>query len=51
MPQMAPMNWLMLFLYFTILFLLFNSINYFSFSYTPQSYKLNLKNKLINWKW
>nr|ALO70256.1 ATP synthase F0 subunit 8 [Aleochara sp. 1 EF-2015] len=51
MPQMAPMNWLMLFLVFTLTFLLFNSMNFYSFFYTPK--KLNkIKNiKLMNWKW
>nr|ARH55016.1 ATP synthase F0 subunit 8 [Geodromicus suturalis] len=51
MPQMAPMNWLMLFMMFSMIFLLFNSLNYFSFNY---KFKLNTKNKnfsKINWKW
>nr|ARH54606.1 ATP synthase F0 subunit 8 [Pyrrhidium sanguineum]QVM79208.1 ATP synthase F0 subunit 8 [Pyrrhidium sanguineum] len=49
MPQMAPMNWLTLELFFTFMFLLFNMINYFSFSYSPAS---SLKSKLqINIKW
>nr|ALO70763.1 ATP synthase F0 subunit 8 [Neophonus bruchi] len=51
MPQMAPMNWLMLFFMFTLIFLLLNSINYFSYKYN-----INLKNKnfyknMILWKW
>nr|WGL40334.1 ATP synthase F0 subunit 8 [Tomicus piniperda] len=52
MPQMAPMNWLILFTLFTFLFILTMIINYFSFYYSP-SYKI-LKNSMINkinWKW
>nr|AOY39217.1 ATP synthase F0 subunit 8 [Helophorus sp. BMNH 724835] len=51
MPQMAPMNWLILFILFTMIFLLFNSMNYFSFSYPIKSYKLVKKTININWKW
>nr|AXS66341.1 ATP synthase F0 subunit 8 [Staphylinoidea sp. 6 KM-2017] len=51
MPQMAPMNWLILFIYFTLIFLLFNSMNYFSFIY-PQKNSFKKKIKLnLNWKW
>nr|YP_009995249.1 ATP synthase F0 subunit 8 [Ochthebius puncticollis]QNP09639.1 ATP synthase F0 subunit 8 [Ochthebius puncticollis] len=52
MPQMAPMNWLILFMNFTMIFLMFNSINYFSFKYEIMKNKNNMKIiKLINWKW
>nr|AOY39131.1 ATP synthase F0 subunit 8 [Stenotrachelus aeneus] len=51
MPQMAPMSWLTLMLFFLINLLMFNLINYYSF--LP-----NFKNKLLlksninmNWKW
>nr|YP_009995236.1 ATP synthase F0 subunit 8 [Ochthebius plesiotypus]QNP09613.1 ATP synthase F0 subunit 8 [Ochthebius plesiotypus] len=52
MPQMAPMNWMMLFLMFSMIFMLFNSMNYFSFIYNNKnkSKLTNNKNK-INWKW
>nr|ARH54876.1 ATP synthase F0 subunit 8 [Brachypterolus vestitus] len=51
MPQMAPLNWLILFIYFTIVFLMFNSVNYFSFLYKPKT-KTPSKNKIkFNWKW
>nr|YP_009995288.1 ATP synthase F0 subunit 8 [Gymnochthebius lividus]QNP09691.1 ATP synthase F0 subunit 8 [Gymnochthebius lividus] len=52
MPQMAPMNWLVLFLLFSMIFIIFNSMNYFSFKYSSLNFK-NLKsltNKLY-WKW
>nr|ALO76199.1 ATP synthase F0 subunit 8 [Trox sp. TRO01] len=51
MPQMAPMNWLMLFIMFTMIFLLFNSINFFSFTYQPKSIQLKKSMSKLNWKW
>nr|UWM92602.1 ATP synthase F0 subunit 8 [Creophilus maxillosus] len=51
MPQMAPMNWLILFIMFTMIFIMFNCINYFSFNYQPKSSELNKISKKINWKW
>nr|ARH54120.1 ATP synthase F0 subunit 8 [Brachyta interrogationis] len=51
MPQMAPLNWLTLFLFFIIIFLIFNSLNYFIFLYKIKS-KISSKNKILfNWKW
>nr|YP_009995444.1 ATP synthase F0 subunit 8 [Ochthebius nobilis]QNP09873.1 ATP synthase F0 subunit 8 [Ochthebius nobilis] len=52
MPQMAPMNWMILFMMFTMIFFMFNSLNYFSFKYSPIN-KNSLNNKLwkLNWKW
>nr|AML25939.1 ATP synthase F0 subunit 8 [Staphylinidae sp. BMNH 1274219] len=52
MPQMSPLNWMSLFFMFLIIFMMFNSMNYFSFLYQPKIKMINLKNKnLINWKW
>nr|AXS65743.1 ATP synthase F0 subunit 8 [Staphylinoidea sp. 13 KM-2017] len=51
MPQMAPLNWLILFIYFSFIFILLNSLNYFSFLY---KIKNNFSNKIIkknSWKW
>nr|ALO77162.1 ATP synthase F0 subunit 8 [Phloiophilus edwardsi] len=51
MPQMMPLNWLMLFIMFTLTFLLLNSMNYYMFNYinkNTDNYKLTIKN---NWKW
>nr|WKU84108.1 ATP synthase F0 subunit 8 [Rhinoprosopa nasuta] len=54
MPQMAPISWLSLLFFFTIIFLLFNIMNYFIYN-IPMPSKLNnmFKNKVIimNWKW
>nr|WRO44705.1 ATP synthase F0 subunit 8 [Cantharis jindrai] len=53
MPQMAPLSWLNLFIYFIIIFMIYNSLNYFYFN-TPSnpknSVKMNTKN-INNWKW
>nr|QNE85547.1 ATP synthase F0 subunit 8 [Rivellia syngenesiae] len=54
MPQMAPIGWLSLFIIFSLAFILFNMMNYYSI--IPQSpkssssYKKELINSL-NWKW
>ena len=52
MPQIAPINWLILFAYFILCFYLFNVINYYN--YTPKikkSKKINILKFSINWKW
>nr|ALO76323.1 ATP synthase F0 subunit 8 [Brachynopus latus] len=51
MPQMMPLNWLMMFIFFTMTFLIFNSLNYFSFKYLPKNINLTIKKKTLNWKW
>nr|ARH53769.1 ATP synthase F0 subunit 8 [Cercyon borealis] len=51
MPQMAPINWLFLFIFFIGIFMLFNSMNYFSFKYPIKSYQFKSKKTLMNWKW
>nr|YP_010713134.1 ATP synthase F0 subunit 8 [Cadrema minor]WDA94013.1 ATP synthase F0 subunit 8 [Cadrema minor] len=53
MPQMAPINWLFLFLLFSMIFLLFNVMNYYSIiPKTPDSKKTSeLKTNSLNWKW
>nr|QOV03295.1 ATP synthase F0 subunit 8 [Hydrotaea armipes] len=54
MPQMAPISWLSLFIIFSIAFMIFNMMNYYS--YLPSMPKSNLINKTysintLNWKW
>nr|YP_009775103.1 ATP synthase F0 subunit 8 [Blaps rhynchoptera]QJA14889.1 ATP synthase F0 subunit 8 [Blaps rhynchoptera]QJA15159.1 ATP synthase F0 subunit 8 [Blaps rhynchoptera] len=52
MPQMAPLSWLTLMILFISMLILFNIINYFSFSSTPEKESKIFKKKLtINWKW
>nr|YP_009176809.1 ATP synthase F0 subunit 8 [Delia antiqua]ALJ11008.1 ATP synthase F0 subunit 8 [Delia antiqua] len=54
MPQMAPIGWLSLFIIFSITFMIFNMMNYYSFLPSmPKStliYKSQQMNSL-NWKW
>nr|ASN65914.1 ATP synthase F0 subunit 8 [Pseudotetracha mendacia] len=52
MPQMAPMNWILLYLMFSITFLLFNFINYYILMISPPSTeKKNFFLKIMSWKW
>nr|YP_009441659.1 ATP synthase F0 subunit 8 [Byturus ochraceus]AOY39178.1 ATP synthase F0 subunit 8 [Byturus ochraceus] len=51
MPQMAPMNWISLFISFLIIYMFINTLNYFSFKYSFKPSK-TLKSLIsINWKW
>nr|AMW67881.1 ATP synthase F0 subunit 8 [Nipponeurorthus fuscinervis] len=52
MPQMAPISWLTLFMYFSILMIIFSIMNFYIFSYNSPIVK-NLKFKMnsLNWKW
>nr|QVL29177.1 ATP synthase F0 subunit 8 [Ceratitis pallidula]QVL29190.1 ATP synthase F0 subunit 8 [Ceratitis pallidula] len=53
MPQMAPIGWLSLFIIFSITFILFSMMNYYSV--IPQSPKSQISKKSqfnsLNWKW
>nr|AYW52184.1 ATP synthase F0 subunit 8 [Lamiinae sp. 1 ACP-2013] len=51
MPQMAPLNWLTLFLFFIMMFLFYNIYNYFNFNYSTKKIKFMKKSLLYNWKW
>nr|YP_009648082.1 ATP synthase F0 subunit 8 [Parantica aglea]QBZ78041.1 ATP synthase F0 subunit 8 [Parantica aglea] len=54
MPQMMPINWLMSFLFFILLFIIFNIMNYFIFNNNNNNFikKNHLKfKKSFNWKW
>nr|ALO77329.1 ATP synthase F0 subunit 8 [Xinidium sp. XIN01] len=51
MPQMAPMNWLLLLFYFMIIFMIFNVKNYYSFMYKIKSYSFDKKITNMTWKW
>nr|YP_010730247.1 ATP synthase F0 subunit 8 [Blepharipa latigena]WEG23062.1 ATP synthase F0 subunit 8 [Blepharipa latigena] len=54
MPQMAPINWLSLFIIFIITFLIFNMMNYYLFiPILPKSNLMNnnMKMNSLNWKW
>nr|YP_010990290.1 ATP synthase F0 subunit 8 [Cricula andrei]WOW98274.1 ATP synthase F0 subunit 8 [Cricula andrei] len=55
MPQMMPINWMFLFIYFIIIFFTFNIMNYYIFNFQPLNKfnkKLNKKNNYnFLWKW
>nr|YP_010599791.1 ATP synthase F0 subunit 8 [Nola angustipennis]WAL04251.1 ATP synthase F0 subunit 8 [Nola angustipennis] len=52
MPQMMPINWMLSFMFFLIMFLLFNIMNYYIFYNIKQKNNTNnFKMKNFNWKW
>nr|YP_010284549.1 ATP synthase F0 subunit 8 [Xoanodera maculata]UKQ56292.1 ATP synthase F0 subunit 8 [Xoanodera maculata] len=51
MPQMAPLNWLLLFIIFSVTFIFFNSLNYYSFTYKVKKDHLKPSSPSFNWKW
>nr|YP_010614731.1 ATP synthase F0 subunit 8 [Dexia fulvifera]WAS35306.1 ATP synthase F0 subunit 8 [Dexia fulvifera] len=53
MPQMSPINWLTLFIIFSLTFIMFNMMNYYIYTpILPKINSMNFKNKLsMNWKW
>nr|YP_009164770.1 ATP synthase F0 subunit 8 [Nevromus exterior]AKA94248.1 ATP synthase F0 subunit 8 [Nevromus exterior] len=52
MPQMAPINWLLLFIIFSITLIIFNMMNYFIYMpSSPTSENMNFKKSYLNWKW
>nr|AYQ19087.1 ATP synthase F0 subunit 8 [Amarygmini sp. ACP-2013] len=51
MPQMAPLNWLTLMISFSLIMIMFNIINFYSFSYQIQKKETKIKTMKTNWKW
>nr|YP_009045523.1 ATP synthase F0 subunit 8 [Neptis philyra]AHA03887.1 ATP synthase F0 subunit 8 [Neptis philyra] len=54
MPQMMPINWIFSLIFFIIIFIIFNIMNYFIFNYKTNIIKLNNNSKLKTnffWKW
>nr|AXS66385.1 ATP synthase F0 subunit 8 [Curculionoidea sp. 11 KM-2017] len=51
MPQMAPLNWLSLFFFFLLIFILFNIMTYFLSVFKKKMSKKNIFFSKINWKW
>nr|QXE45653.1 ATP synthase F0 subunit 8 [Anthaxia chinensis] len=51
MPQMAPMNWLLLFILFSSIMILLMLINFYITIYKPKMNKKLHKSLTINWKW
>nr|QYL70177.1 ATP synthase F0 subunit 8 [Taxonus zhangi] len=54
MPQMFPLNWIFLWIFFIFIFLIFNIMSYYNFKVSfSKPKKFFPSNKLIqiNWKW
>nr|YP_009503513.1 ATP synthase F0 subunit 8 [Abroscelis anchoralis]AWX64121.1 ATP synthase F0 subunit 8 [Abroscelis anchoralis] len=52
MPQMAPMNWISLYILFSMMFIFVNFLNYYIFTIkTPYKKFSKYSHKIINWKW
>nr|AEP27616.1 ATP synthase F0 subunit 8 [Sitophilus granarius] len=51
MPQMAPMNWTLLFIFFIMIFMNLMIFNYFSIMYIKPYNKNFKKYPSLNWKW
>nr|AYM85167.1 ATP synthase F0 subunit 8 [Galerucella sp. EMHAU-15070821] len=51
MPQMMPLNWLTLMIFFILILFTFNNLNYFVYLKNQTYCKFNLKKLKFNWKW
>nr|YP_008144592.1 ATP synthase F0 subunit 8 [Shirakiacris shirakii]AGI51647.1 ATP synthase F0 subunit 8 [Shirakiacris shirakii] len=53
MPQMSPLMWFSLFIMFSIVLILFNQMNFFSFKPSPikSAEKGTVMTKNLTWKW
>nr|AYQ19029.1 ATP synthase F0 subunit 8 [Amarygmini sp. ACP-2013] len=51
MPQMSPLSWLTLMIMFSLILIMFNIMNFYSFNYNIQQTKTSLKTPKTNWKW
>nr|YP_009112320.1 ATP synthase F0 subunit 8 [Eucryptorrhynchus brandti]AIY61451.1 ATP synthase F0 subunit 8 [Eucryptorrhynchus brandti]AJT57324.1 ATP synthase F0 subunit 8 [Eucryptorrhynchus brandti]ALF04091.1 ATP synthase F0 subunit 8 [Eucryptorrhynchus brandti] len=51
MPQMAPLNWFLLYMFFFSLYILLTILNYYMFLYPPKTLKMKLNSKILFWKW
>nr|YP_009732591.1 ATP synthase F0 subunit 8 [Anarta trifolii]QHS71310.1 ATP synthase F0 subunit 8 [Anarta trifolii] len=53
MPQMMPINWLISFFFFLLIYLIFNIMNYYIFNkkILNKNNNLSIKLKSFNWKW
>nr|APX39419.1 ATP synthase F0 subunit 8 [Altica palustris] len=51
MPQMMPLNWMFLFMFFNLIYFLVNNFIYFSFLINKSKNKFKIKKLNFNWKW
>nr|WAX39145.1 ATP synthase F0 subunit 8 [Anaplecta sp. 3 ZQW-2020] len=52
MPQMMPLNWLTLFIMFSLTFTMYNIISYYNFNYSTFNTNFtHVTPNPMNWKW
>nr|YP_010154780.1 ATP synthase F0 subunit 8 [Gryllodes sigillatus]QQX28015.1 ATP synthase F0 subunit 8 [Gryllodes sigillatus]QWQ55680.1 ATP synthase F0 subunit 8 [Gryllodes sigillatus]UBU97871.1 ATP synthase F0 subunit 8 [Gryllodes sp.] len=51
MPQMAPMMWLTLMMFFIITLIIMMTLNYFSMQPSPSHTDFSIKTNTISWMW
>nr|AND97187.1 ATP synthase F0 subunit 8 [Statilia sp. FY-2016a] len=52
MPQMMPLNWMMLFSFFSIMLIMFSIMNYYTpFNKATCMSSSNPTKKILTWKW
>nr|QNS37152.1 ATP synthase F0 subunit 8 [Prosopocoilus bulbosus mandibularis] len=51
MPQMAPLNWLILMIVFSVILILLSIMNFTISSQLPKNYILDKIQSLKTWKW
>nr|AUN88081.1 ATP synthase F0 subunit 8 [Somatochlora hineana] len=53
MPQMAPMSWIILFIFFSIMLIMINTLNYYLFNPKIHIQEHSKKSSIMtkNWKW
>nr|QHZ87434.1 ATP synthase F0 subunit 8 [Orthetrum melania]BAD32645.1 ATPase subunit 8 [Orthetrum melania] len=53
MPQMAPMSWIMLFMFFSCMLLMINMLNYYLFNpkFNIKKESKSISSNPHNWKW
>nr|APX40515.1 ATP synthase F0 subunit 8 [Phyllotreta undulata] len=51
MPQMMPMNWLILMAYFILFYCLILILNYYFIIYQPKKINTLKINTIYSWKW
>nr|QHZ87480.1 ATP synthase F0 subunit 8 [Coeliccia cyanomelas] len=52
MPQMAPMSWMMLFSFFSMVLILMATLNYYLYVPKVETPADNMYNKkMLSWKW
>nr|YP_010954852.1 ATP synthase F0 subunit 8 [Dorcus cervulus]WMW30237.1 ATP synthase F0 subunit 8 [Dorcus cervulus] len=51
MPQMAPLNWLILMILFSMILIFISITNFSIFSQTPKNFFMKKSSLLKSWKW